>query len=181
MDVEAAIAALRKVAIDQLVGHHVGSDRLIQLGLDALLSGVDCPSLPLLAGLNRAEEPDSQELFRQVMAELRLIPDDLPTLPIPRAWALVRWWAQLIVDGVLDVRSGGHYIYWYGWSEIPYDQSEPLQPLISSIVQHQDTAEYWATWDTGYTSRVLDAQTKVVDEARTFVQAWPASEPRSGR
>jgi hypothetical protein len=170
MDIEAATVMLRKVAIDQLVGHHVRSDRLIQFGLDALLAGVESPSLPLLAGLTRAEEPNAQKVFGRVVAELGLIPDDLPPLPVPRAWASARWWAQLIAKGEMDVRTGGDLIYWYGWAAIPYEQSEPLQPSISSIVQGQDTAETWAVWDTGYRSRVLDADAKVVDEARTFIQ-----------
>ncbi|MEU4244417.1 hypothetical protein [Actinoplanes sp. NPDC026619] len=84
MNTEASIAALRTVTIDRLVGRHVGSDRLIQLGLDALLAGVDAPSLPLLAGLTHAEEQDAQELFDRVTAELRLAPQDLPVLRVPR-------------------------------------------------------------------------------------------------
>ncbi|MCA2212586.1 hypothetical protein [Jidongwangia harbinensis] len=173
MDTEAAIATLRKVAISQLVGRHVGSDRLIQLGLDALLAGIDTPSLPRLAGLTRVEEPDAQELFVRVVAELGLIPDNLPALPVPRAWALVRWWAQLIVEGDVDVRTGGDYIYCYGWSAIPYTDSEPLRQLISSIVQCQDTTEAWAVWDADYATRVLDAEAKVVQEARDFIQGLP--------
>ncbi|GAA2530096.1 hypothetical protein [Winogradskya humida] len=70
----------------------------------------------------------------------------------------------------MDVRTGGDLIYWYGRSAIPYEQSEPLQPLISSIVQGQDTAETWAVWDIGYRSRVLDAEAKAVEEARTFIE-----------
>ena len=169
METRDAIRTLRIVAIGRLVGRHVGSDRLIQLGLDALLAGVDVPSLPLLAGLTRAEEPDAQELFDRVAAELELVPDDLPILPIPRAWALVLWWAQLIVDGTLDVRTGGDYIYWHGCSPIPDAESAPLRPLISSIVQAEDISSMWAIWDADYLSRVRDAEAKVVKEARAFI------------
>ena len=173
MDTEAAIATLRTVAIGQLVGSYVGSDRLIQLGLDSLLAGVDAPSLPRLAGLTRAEEPDAQELFAQVVAELELVPDDLPVLPVPRAWALVHWWARLIVDGTLDVRTGGEYIYADGWSAIPDAESGPLQPLIFSIVQCQEAAQSWGIGDTDHSSRLLGAEARVVEEAQTFVQRWP--------
>ena len=85
----------------------------------------------------------------------------------------MRWWAQLIVEGAVDVRTGGDYIYWYGWSAIPYAASEPLRQLISSIVQCQDTTEAWAVWDADYASRVLDAEAKVVQGARAFIQGLP--------
>jgi hypothetical protein len=42
-----AIQALGTAVIDRLTGYGVGSDRLIQLGLDALIAGVDSPTLPL--------------------------------------------------------------------------------------------------------------------------------------
>jgi hypothetical protein len=170
MDTQATIRTLRTVAIGRLVGRHVGSDRLIQFGLDALLAGVEAPSLPLLAGLTRAEEPDAQELFDRVAAELELVPGDLPLLPIPRAWALVLWWAQLIVDGTLEVGTGGNYIYWHGWSVIPDAESAPLRPLISSIVQAEDISSSWAIWDADYLSRTRDAEAKVVEEARALIQ-----------
>ena len=66
------------VTINLLAGREFGSDKLIRLGLDALLAGIDAPSLPLLAGPTRAEEPEAQELFDLVMKELPLVPVDLP-------------------------------------------------------------------------------------------------------
>jgi hypothetical protein len=173
MDTETAIAMLRAVAISRLAGRHVGANKLIQLGLDALLAGVEAPSLPLLAGLTRAEEPEAQELFDRVATELGLVPQDLPVLRLPRAWALVRWWAELIVEGTLDARTGGDYIYWHGWSAIPDAESEPLRRLISSIVQYEDVADSWAVWDTGYAQRVRDAEAMVIEEAKALIQRSP--------
>ncbi len=173
MDTEAALATLRMVAIDRLVGRHVGSDRLIRVGLEALLAGADAPSLPPLAGLTSAEEPDAQELFDRVAAELELVPHDLPVLPVPRAWALVRWWAKLIVEGTLDVRTGGDYIYWHGWPAVPDAESGPLKPLISSIVQREDVADSWAVWDAEYSTKRRDADARVIEEARAFLMGMP--------
>jgi hypothetical protein len=170
MDAQAAIRALRVTAISRLVGTHVGSDALIRLGLEALLAGVEAPSLARLAGLSRAEEPEAQELFDRLAAELGLVPDCLPDLPVPRAWALARWWAQLIVDGAVDVRTGGDYIYWHGWSAIPDGESGSLRPLISSIVQSEDAASSWAAGDAGYPIRVRDAEAAVVEAARAFIR-----------
>jgi hypothetical protein len=97
----------------------------------------------------------------------------LPVVRVLRAWALMRWWAQLIVEGTLDVRAGGDYIYWYGWSTIPDAESGPLQPLISSIVQLEDAADSRAVWDADYPTRVRDAEAKVVEEARAFILRLP--------
>ncbi|WP_203671957.1 MULTISPECIES: hypothetical protein [unclassified Streptomyces] len=62
-----AIRRLRMLAKERTfgcqMGRQVGSDRLIQAGLDALLANVDSPSIPLLAGLGKKEEPEAPELF----------------------------------------------------------------------------------------------------------------------
>lgn len=170
MDIEAAIRALRFVAIDRLVGEHVGSDRLIQLGLEALLAGVDIPSLALLAGLTRAEEPQAQELFDKVTAELHLAPSDLPVLRVPRAWALIRWWAQLIVDGTLDVQTGGELINIHGSSTIPDAESELLRPLISALALYEHEQHSWTGFGPRNPSGERDAQAEVVAAARTLVR-----------
>lgn len=52
-----ALKQLSHIARERAFGRHVGSDRLIQTGLDALLAGVESPSLAMLAGLLRSEEP----------------------------------------------------------------------------------------------------------------------------
>ncbi|GJF24659.1 hypothetical protein SHO565_52230 [Streptomyces sp. HO565] len=67
-----ALKQLSHIARERAVGRHVGSDRLIQAGLDALLAEVESPSLAMLAGLLRSEEPEAPALFDQVLEELGL-------------------------------------------------------------------------------------------------------------
>lgn len=65
---------LLRAAIDESLGDTVGSDRLIQMTLDALMAGIDTPALRQLAGLSRSEEPDAHDLLAQVIHELGLAP-----------------------------------------------------------------------------------------------------------
>ncbi|MET7486685.1 hypothetical protein [Streptomyces sp. NPDC005538] len=81
----------------------MGSDQLIQAGLDALLADVDSPSVPLLAGLARREEPDAPELFDQVVDELGLFFEP-PADPTAAKWALAHWPAEQITAGSLRTR-----------------------------------------------------------------------------
>jgi hypothetical protein len=74
---------------------------LIEVGLNALLAGVDSPYLRLLAGLGRREEPEGPELFARVVEELGLAPG-LSGDRDRASWAMARWWAELIVTGRLD-------------------------------------------------------------------------------
>lgn len=58
-----ALKQLRHIGQERAFGRHVGSDRLIQAGLDALIAEVESPSLAMLAGLLRSEEPEAPALF----------------------------------------------------------------------------------------------------------------------
>ncbi|WP_433858746.1 hypothetical protein [Streptomyces kronopolitis] len=57
-----ALEQLRHFAHERAFGSQIGSDQLIQVGLDALIAGVDSPSLGMLAGLPRHEEPEAPAL-----------------------------------------------------------------------------------------------------------------------
>jgi hypothetical protein len=116
------IQPLRILAIRQRLDGFVGSDQLIQAALDALLAGVDTPSLQLLAGL-RAEEPQANGLFTSVIDELEFAPI-LPTAPTATRWELVRWWCQLIVSGRLPPEVGGRLI----WDELDRPELPRLAP-----------------------------------------------------
>ncbi|MFE0463523.1 hypothetical protein ACFW1A_30155 [Kitasatospora sp. NPDC058965] len=135
-----ALDSLRWLAIERASGRHTGSDRLIAVGLDALLSGVDSPSLPLLAGLGRAEEPEAPELFAKVLEELDLVPD-LPTDHEQALWAMARWWVRLIVSGKLDPLTGADLIWWRVAMELDYP--EELQELVDGAINGDDWNENW--------------------------------------
>lgn len=51
MNNDGALQQLSHMTGERAFGRHVGSDRLIQVGLDALIAGVESPALALLAAL----------------------------------------------------------------------------------------------------------------------------------
>jgi hypothetical protein len=139
----AAIARLRAAALNQAAGRHVGSDKLIQLGLDALLAGVDTPSLRMLAGLGRREEPEARDLFNAVADELGLstqIPDD----EIAVLWLLTREAAADIVSGKVEPLMGAEII-WKDFAD-PLDHPPALMPFISAIVAVDDSTQPQRRW-----------------------------------
>lgn len=168
MDAGTAVRNIRMRLIDQLVGYEVGSDELIRAGLDALLAGVDSPSLSLLAGLARSEEPAARGLLGHVVAELGLGPHDLPEEPGARQWALVCWFAELVVNGDLDPAVGGQLIWWH-CERVREDQTQALRPLLETIVLHDDDISSWAIWDTDYVARNRRSAAAVVQQARVFL------------
>ncbi|WP_344261135.1 hypothetical protein [Streptomyces sodiiphilus] len=137
---EQALTELRTLARTRALGRHVGSDRLIRAALDALLAGIDSPSLPLLAGLGRREEHEAQELFGHLAEELG-IGFDAPADPMAAKWALAYWLAAQIVDGSLDPATGADLI----WAEvaIALDYPSELASVVACAVQLEDWDETW--------------------------------------
>ncbi|MGP3979741.1 hypothetical protein [Streptomyces sp. KR80] len=136
-----ALKQLRTLVQSRACGRHVGSDRLIQAALDALLAGVEAPSIPLLAGLGRREEHEAQELFDHVAEELGL-GFTAPADPTAAKWALAYWLAAQIVDGSLDPAIGADLI----WVEAAMDLGYPdeLQPVVMCAIQLADWDENWS-------------------------------------
>ncbi|MFE0133074.1 hypothetical protein ACFWY6_16100 [Streptomyces sp. NPDC059037] len=136
-----AIKQLSHLARARAFGRHVGSDRLIQAGLDALIAGVESPSLAMLAGLLRGEEPEAPELFGQVLEELGLAFHP-PADPRAAKWAMAHWIADQIADGSLDPATGTHLI----WADIAYDLGYPedLEPLVHCAHNLDGWEESWS-------------------------------------
>jgi len=154
-----ALKGLRMLAVERSIGRFgvrrpVGSDVLIQTGLDALLAGVDSPSLRMLAGLGRSEGPEASELFDAAIDELSL-DTDLPSDPRDARWALVEWWAQLVVDGELAPHEGGHLIWHDGWTEL--DAPTALQPIVGWTSEWDDWGEDWEKPREDYARRIAEA------------------------
>lgn len=135
-----AVKQLSHLARERAFGRHVGSDRLIQAGLDALIAGVESPSLALLAGLFRREEPEAPALFDQVLEELGLAFHS-PADPRAAKWAMAYWIAGQIADGSLDPATGTHLI----WADIAYDLGHPedLEPLVQCAHNLDGWEESW--------------------------------------
>jgi hypothetical protein len=83
------------------------SETLPDLAVDALLRGIDSPSLLMLAGQHRSDVRDSADLFRSALAELGIdVPDRQTAL-----WTHVRTTAQAMCDGTVAPAVGTDRIW----------------------------------------------------------------------
>jgi hypothetical protein len=161
-----AFEQLSHIARERAFGRHVGSDQLIQAGLDALIAGVESPFLVMLAGLFRSEEPEAPALFDQVLEELGL-GFRPPANPRAAKWAMAYWVAGQIADGTLDPAVGTHHI----WADIAYDLGYPqeLEPLVHCAHNLDGWEESWGV-------SVEELNREAVEAAKQFVNTAPASE-----
>ncbi|MCX5384686.1 hypothetical protein [Streptomyces sp. NBC_00083] len=161
-----ALKQLNHLARERAFGRHVGSDRLIQAGLDALMAGVESRSLALLAGLLRSEEPEAPALFDQVLEELGLLFHP-PADPRAATWAMAYWVAGRIADGSLDPAVGTHLI----WADIAYDLGYPdeLEPLVRCAHNLDGWEESWGV-------SVEELNGEAVGAAKQFLSTGPAAE-----
>ncbi|MFE3947807.1 hypothetical protein ACFXPV_39015 [Streptomyces sp. NPDC059118] len=164
-----ALKQLSHIARERAFGKCVGSDRLIQAGLDALIAEVESPSLAVLAGLLRSEEPEAPALFDQVLEELGLL-FHLPADPLAAKWAMAHWIAGQIADGTLDPATGTHLI----WADIAYDLGYPeeLQPLVSCALNLDE-------WEGRWGVSVEELNKEAVEAAKQFLSKRPAAEAGS--
>jgi hypothetical protein len=100
---------------------------LVQVGLDALLVGVEAPSFFLPAGLARGEYPQARGLFGLVLQELGLLPPVSQDLGGAR-WTAAWWWAGQIVACRLDPGRGAKLIHEEAAAELGYPDA--LQPVV---------------------------------------------------
>ncbi|WP_405690924.1 hypothetical protein [Streptomyces sp. NBC_00057] len=161
-----ALQQLSHIARERAFGRHVGSDRLIQVGLDALIAGVESPSLPVLAGLLRSEEPEAPALFDQVLEELGLTFRP-PADPRATKWAMAYWIAGQIVDGSLDPAAGAYLV----WADVAYDLGYPedLQPLVSCALKLDD-------WDENRGVPVEALKEEAIEAAEQLLSKQPPGE-----
>jgi hypothetical protein len=126
---------LQELAIGAAGDETVGANVLIDTALQALLDGVESPSLPLLAGLSRREEAEAQELFRVVSEELGIAPP-LPAETPDERWRLVRWLCEAIANEKAAPDNAGFLIWSQGWKQL--GQPERLRPLIGWLSEWDD-------------------------------------------
>ncbi|MEU3262328.1 hypothetical protein ABZ663_30875 [Streptomyces albidoflavus] len=164
-----ALKQLRHIARERAFGRHVGSDRLIQAGLDALIAEVESPSLAMLAGLLRSDEPEAPALFDQVLEELGLLFHP-PADPRAAKWAMAYWIAGQIADGTLGPATGTHLI----WADVAYDLGYPeeLQSLVSC---HFNLDDWQESWEVSFE----DLNREAVEAAKQFLRGRPTAEAGS--
>ncbi|MFG2331125.1 hypothetical protein ACGFMM_16045 [Streptomyces sp. NPDC048604] len=135
MSEDEALDRLRVLAVERLAYEFVGSDRLIRAALDALLVGVDSPSLARLAGLTRREEPEASGLFESVVDELALR-DGLPTDQGDAAWWIVRRALVQIVDGTVDPVEGADRVWDLARPGHWFDRT--VSPVVQGLITAYD-------------------------------------------
>ncbi|MFF3209142.1 hypothetical protein ACFYYB_00640 [Streptomyces sp. NPDC002886] len=164
-----AVECLRMLALERLIGRRHHPHQLIEAGLTALLLDVETQSLPLLAGLSRAEQENADALFDRVLAELGLpegLPADDTDLPWEAArWELVRWWLRLIVNGSLAPGAGGDLITYEGWGALARPRS--LRPLVDTVDAYND----WEAVRRGARGQLAGAI--VAEAGRLLAGPWP--------
>lgn len=161
-----ALKQLSPLARERAFERHVGSHRLIQSGLDALIAGVESPSLAMLAGLLRSEEPEAPALFDQVLEELGLAFHP-PADPRAARWAMAYWIAGQIADGSLDPAAGTHLIH----VEVAYELGRPkdLEPLVQC-------AHLLDAWDESWGVTFEQLNEEAVEAAKQFLKKRSAAE-----
>ncbi|MBY8884826.1 hypothetical protein K7472_08195 [Streptomyces sp. PTM05] len=148
------IQRLRVLGHWRAFGRHVPSNELIQAGLDALLAGVDSPSLLLLAGLGRREEHEAQDLFDRALEELDFT-FEVPADPTAAKLAMAYWLAEQIASGTMDPAKGADLI----WREVAWDLGYPdeLQPIVQCAILIDDWDEHWGVPLEELRSKALNA------------------------
>ncbi|MFC9293990.1 hypothetical protein ACFTWH_03570 [Streptomyces sp. NPDC057011] len=164
-----ALECLRMLALERLIGRRHSPHQLIEAGLMALVLDVETASLPLLAGLTRAEHESADGLFDQVLAELGptgSLPADETGIPgVAARWELVRWWLQLIVNGHLAPGAGGDVITHEGWGALARPRA--LEPLVDKVTAYND----WEPIRSG--TREQSAAAIVAEAERLLTCPWP--------
>jgi hypothetical protein len=159
-----ALRDLRMFAIREALDETVGSDRLIDAALRAIIEGVESPSLPLLAGLSRRDEGEAHGLFREVVAELDLAP------PMPRddravRWTLMRLLCEAITDGSAEPEIAARSIWYQGWNEL--EAPDALQGIVGWVSE-------WEDWDPSWDVDREHFRRLIVSEAQALLSGpWP--------
>ncbi|MEM7051982.1 MAG: hypothetical protein AAF604_20105 [Acidobacteriota bacterium] len=114
-----------KVAASRAVLGLLQSDELIRVGVQALVSGCDSPSLRILAGLNATEIEEARGMFKRALSELRV------AVPGKRdaVMHLARETAKGILSGTTGVYLGAKQIW-----DLTHRASDEEFPELDSFV-----------------------------------------------
>ena len=143
--------ALRRTAVLWLVGHRTSQD-VVDAATEALVAGVDTPSLPLLAGTPmRDAQVEVPDLLPKVMDELGLPipPRETEAANIAGAREL----ATMLLEHELGPSAAAKAIYSLLLPALP----PPVRPLVGL---HED---YWLV-DNGLTTKSRDEIDRSVEE-----------------
>ncbi|AHI01926.1 hypothetical protein KALB_8569 [Kutzneria albida DSM 43870] len=153
----AALERLRMLAIERMAGDEVDADLLIRAGLDAVLAGVDSPSLGVLAGLGEQERSEAAGVFDGVVAELALAPG-LGHDPTSDRWTLVRWLARLVAEDELDAVTGARRLA-ECWHKL--GRPDELTGLASWLGEYDSWCPVWSVPRQFYVDRIREEARRI--------------------
>lgn len=108
------------------------TEDLPDIATDALVRGIDSPSLRVLAGTSTSDVRDARDLFWQAFDELGF---EQPTSTKAR-WSLVMRWAADIEAGRIEPVEGARMIWWEGWEEL--DRPDQLTAFVGLVSEWED-------------------------------------------
>lgn len=111
------------------------------LATDALVRGVDSPSLRELAGTPERAHEDARDLFITACHELGIA---IPT-PDQARWSLAYEWAQAIVAGELTPIDGARRIWWQAWEHL--GRPNDLTPFVAFASEWEDDPDHQVEYD----------------------------------
>jgi hypothetical protein len=99
---------------------------------ELLVLGYDSPTLRELAGLPKGDRTESANMWKAARSELGVRDED----DEDAARFLLRYWAQEIVEGRIDVLTGSRLMYREGW--FPLGQPTELHGLVNLLDDWED-------------------------------------------
>ncbi|MBT2534554.1 hypothetical protein J7E83_20965 [Arthrobacter sp. ISL-48] len=99
---------------------------------ELLVLGYDSPTLRELAGLPKGDRTDAADMWDIVRDELSVRYEDEEEA----ARFLLKYWAQEVVDGRIDVLMGSRLMYRAGW--FPLGQPTELHELVNLLDDWDD-------------------------------------------
>jgi hypothetical protein len=135
-------------------------EELPEVAADALMAGLDSPSLRVLAGLTAARMDRAPDLLDRALQELGRRP--VASLPPAREAAL---WAEAITAGAVPLLQGTHAL-WAMWRKA--NDEELKAALLEFRVEHN-------RWQQASPEHRRRIEREILTRARAFLARWPAA------
>ena len=116
-------------------------ESLPTLATDALVRGLDSPSLRELAGVRAADYQEARDPFQRVCRELGI---RIPT-PDQARWSLAYEWAEAIVTGELSPVVGARRIWWEAWEHL--GRPNVLTPFVTFASESEDDPDHQSEYE----------------------------------
>ena len=120
------------------------SDVLPWIAADALVRGIDSPTLRYLAGATAADTDEATDLFWKSIDELGY---ERPSIDEAR-WQLVFDHASAAIDGTMSPYQAARWIWWNGYNKLGYPEVLGVFGGCASEMEDHPEPESWAFYET---------------------------------